>query len=365
MFQKLFTPFELDKLTLSNRFVMSPMTRARYPDGIPSAMNAEYYAQRAQAGLIIGEATRVSEQATGYVATPGIFTDEQVAGWRLVTEAVHRGGAKMFCQLWHVGRVSHTMFQPGQSAPVAPSAITAPTQVYGPEGMLDASAPRALETDEIAGVVAQFRVAAENARRAGFDGVDVHAGNGYLIHQFLSESANQRTDLYGGSLENRTRFLFEVVDAVAEVWPAGRISVRLGPQIPTPGISDNDSWELYEAIASGLKERRVGFLHIGELVAEHPMFPGGDTANERWAPRLKRVFGGAVIVNGGLTGETAEAALQEYADLAAFGIPFLANPDLPQRIQTGAELNEPQMETFYGGDVAGYTDYPTLEPAML
>ncbi len=360
----LFTPLELGGLKLANRFVMSPMTRARTPDGIPSAAMAEYYAQRAQAGLIIGEATRVSPQATGYVATPGIYDEAQVAGWRRVTEAVHDAGSTMVCQLWHVGRVSHRIFQAGGAAPVAPSAIRAPTQVFGPEGMLDTSEPLALTVEEIDAVIGDFRSAAENAKKAGFDGVELHGANGYLIHQFLSADANRRSDDYGGSIANRCRFLFAVVDAVAEVWPAARVGVRIGPQIPVPGIADNDSWELYEAVVLGLRARGIGFLHIGELIGDHPMLPPGSGAEERWAPRLKALFGGPVIINGGLTAETAEAALGDYADLTAFGIPFLANPDLPERVRLGAPLNEPNPSTFYGGGTSGYTDYPTLEETL-
>ncbi len=361
----LFAPFTLGDLTLKNRVAMSPMTRSRYDaNGVPGELHARYYAQRAEAGLIVAEAARVSPQATGYVATPGIFSDPQVAGWRGVTDAVHAAGGAIFCQLWHVGRVSHTMFQPGGAAPVAPSAIAAPTQVFGPDGLLDTSAPRALSAQEIPGVVAEFRAAAENAKRAGFDGVEIHAGNGYLIQQFFSEGANQRTDGYGGSLENRLRFLFEVIDAVAQVWPEHRVSLRLSPQIPAPGIPDHGSWELYEAIAAGAKNRGVGLLHLGEFIGDHPMIPPGSGAKQRWAPRLKEIFAGPVMINGGLTGDAAARAVADYADLAAFGVPFLANPDLPTRIRRGLELNAPRTDLFYGGNEAGYTDYPRWEDTL-
>lgn len=364
MSNALFNPLELEDLVLANRIAMSPMTRSRYGEsGVPGEMHALYYAQRAEAGLIMAEATRVSPRATGYVATPGIFNDEQVAGWKRVTDAVHEAGGKIFCQLWHVGRVSHTQFQPDGLAPLAPSAITAPTQVFGREGMIDASAPREMTAAEIKETIEEFRIAAENAARAGFDGVDIHAGNGYLLHQFMSEGANQREDEYGGSIENRLRFLGEVIEAVRSAWPLHRVSLRLGPQIPAPGIPDFASWDLYKAVVE-LAKGQVGMLHIGEFVGDHPMMPPGSGAEERWAPRLKEVFEGPVIINGGLTGESAAEAVSEYADLASFGIPFLANPDLPSRIRLGVELNNPRPDLFYGGGEEGYTDYPRWEDTL-
>lgn len=348
-------PLDLGGLTLPNRIVMAPLTRNRAGQGnVPTAMNALYYAQRASAGLLITEASQVSAQGVGYPATPGIHDDAQLAGWRKVTEAVHAAGGRIFVQLWHVGRISHPSLQPGGELPVAPSAICPTGEAVTYDGMQPFVTPRALDLAEIPGIVADYAGAAERAREAGFDGVEIHAANGYLLDQFLRDGTNHRSDLYGGSLDNRLRLLDEVVSAVKAVWPAGRIGVRLSPENSFNDISDSDAQHTFNAVADRLREQQIGYLHVLE----------GDMLNEEQTldyPEIKRRFGGLYMANNGYTQARAEQALERGdADLVAFGRPFIANPDLPKRFALGAALNEPDAETFYGGDERGYTDYPTL-----
>jgi N-ethylmaleimide reductase len=356
----LFTPFQLGPLLLPNRIVMAPMTRNRAGAGnVPTALNAEYYEQRASAGLIVTEATQVSPEGVGYPGTPGIHTDAQVEGWRQVTDAVHRAGGRIFLQLWHVGRISHPSLQPGGALPVAPSAIAAEGQAFTHSGLQPFVVPRPLETSEIAGVVAQFEAGARHALAAGFDGVELHAANGYLIDQFLRDGTNRRTDRYGGSLENRARFLREVVEAVTAVWDPERVGVRLSPRSDFNSMRDSDPPAIFGYVARALAPFGLGYLHVVEPVGDVP------AGAEPLTPRLKAAFGGALMVNGGYTRPLAEAALARGdADLVSFAASFLANPDLPIRLARNAPLNEPDPATFYGGDHHGYTDYPVLAGAV-
>ncbi|HEX5869835.1 MAG TPA: alkene reductase [Longimicrobium sp.] len=369
----LFTPFRLGPYELRNRLVMAPMTRSRAGEGnVPTGLMAEYYAQRAGAGLIVTEGSQVSPQGVGYPDTPGIHTDAQVEGWRRVTDAVHAKGSRIFLQLWHVGRVSHPSMQPGGALPVAPSAIGAPGELYTGQGMKPFVTPRALETDEIAGVVQQYAEGARRAFLAGFDGVELHGANGYLIDQFLRDGTNHRTDRYGGSVENRVRFLEEVTAAVVDVWGGERVGVRLSPMGLVNGMSDTDPVATFGYAAYALNRFNLAYLHVSETIgAQERRSADGSfvvlgRAGEapRVSPVLRAIFRGPFIANGGYGGETGNAAIAErQADLVAFGTPFLANPDLPERLRNGAPLNQPDRATFYGGDAHGYTDYPALETA--
>jgi len=356
---KLFTPLTLGDLTLPNRIVMAPLTRNRaHPDGdVPYALHVKYYAQRASAGLIITEGTQISPEGKGYIQTPGIYSTEQVAGWKAVTDAVHGAGGRIFAQLWHVGRISHVSLLPEGQAPVAPSAITAQSQTFIASGFADVSPPRALETEEIARVVEDYRKAAENAREAGFDGVEVHSANGYLIDQFLRDGTNKRTDASGGSLENRTRLLAEVLEAVTTVFPSKRVGVRFSPFSNYNDIADSDPMTIFGAAIARANDAGLGYLHLIE----------GQTAGPRELPagaiaKLRAGFDGAYMANNGYDRERAiEAVDTGEVDLVAFGKLFIANPDLVERLEKDAPLNEPDQATFYGGDAHGYTDYPTLE----
>jgi N-ethylmaleimide reductase len=354
----LFTPYRLGDLKLKNRFVLSPMTRSRATQGnVPNPLAATYYAQRATAGLIVTEATQVSPQGVGYIRTPGIHSPEQVAGWRQVTDAVHRAGGVIFAQLWHVGRISHPDFHGGE-LPVAPSAI-APEggEAFTANGKVKIPAPRALEADEIPGIVEQFRRGAENAKAAGFDGVELHGANGYLIDQFLRDGSNKRTDEYGGSLENRARFPLEVVDAVLGVWDAARVGYKVSPNGAFNSMSDTNPIATFSYLAEQLDRLGVGYLHVTEQVSG----PGAVPADKRALPVLGKIFTRTIIANGGYDARLANAAIANgEADLVAFGVPFLANPDLPARYLKGAPLNAPDVATFYAGDEKGYADYPAL-----
>ena len=355
--RNLFTPFQLGPYELRNRLVMAPMTRSRAGEGnAVTELTVAYYAQRASAGLIVTEGTQVSPQGVGYTHTPGIHTAEQAAAWRKVTDAVHAEEGRIFAQLWHVGRVSHPSFHGGE-LPVAPSAIGFAGQGFTYEGMQPYVAPRALETDEVAGVVEQFAHAARRAYDAGFDGVELHGANGYLIDQFLRDGSNQRTDRYGGSLNNRVRFLTEVTRAVVDVWGGDRVGVRLSPRNPLNGMSDSDPVATFAHAAGALNPFGLAYLHVLEAVSGPMAQPG-----VRVTPALRAAFRGPLIANGGYTAETGNAAIASgEADLVAYGAAFLANPDLPNRFRQGAPLNPPDRATFYGGDARGYTDYPTLE----
>ena len=354
----LHAPVKLGPYELSNRIVMAPLTRNRAgPGNVPQAMNAEYYAQRASAGLIITEATQVSPQGVGYPGTPGIHSAEQVAGWRRVTAAVHERGGRIFLQLWHVGHISHPTLQPGGALPVAPSAMRPEGDAMTDQGPRPFVTPRALETREIADVVEQFRAAARNALAAGFDGVEVHAANGYLLDQFLRDGVNRRTEAYGGPVENRVRLLLEVTEAVTEVWGAERVGVRLSPIASFNSMSDSQPDSTFGHAARALRRFGLAYLHVVETDL------AGSTTRQAYDRRaLREAFDGPYIANGGYDRESAFAALAAGdADLVAFGRLFIANPDLAERIALNAPLNAAEPATFYGGDERGYTDYPALE----
>lgn len=356
----LFQPYTLGSLTLSNRFVMAPLTRNRAGAGlVPSELAATYYAQRASAGLIITEATQISAQAQGYQDTPGLFTQDQIDGWRKVTDAVHAKGGKIFVQLWHVGRISHVDLQPNGDAPVAPSAIRAETKVFVNNGFADTSEPRALDIDEIPAIVDDFRQAAANAMKAGFDGVEVHGANGYLLEQFLKDGANQRTDSYGGSIENRARLLLEVTEAVSKEIGADRTGVRISPVSPANAISISNPQEQYDYVADKLNALGIVYLHVVEGATGGPR----DIAPFDYGS-LRQRFKNTYMGNNGYNTELASAQLAEgKVDLFALGRPFISNPDLVERLKTGAPLNELDGSTLYGGGAKGYTDYPTLANA--
>lgn len=350
----LFDPVTLGDLTLPNRILMAPLTRCRAAPGrVPRAVNALYYAQRAGAGLIISEATAVDPMGVGYPDTPGIWTDAQVAGWSQVTSAVHAAGGRIVLQLWHVGRISDPSLLGGE-LPVAPSAIAPAGQVSLLRPARPFVTPRALRLDEMPGIIEGFRHGAANARRAGFDGVEIHGANGYLLDQFLQSASNQRTDRYGGSIENRARLALEITDAVLSVWPAGRVGYHLNPRGGSHDVTDANPAETFGYLATELGRRRLAFLCIRD-----PLSPG------RLSPALRKAFGGAVVANDGFTAETAEAELAAgHADAVAFGRLFISNPDLPVRLRRGAPLLEPDRTTFNAPGSAeperGYTDYPTL-----
>ena len=347
----LFDPLPLGPLTLENRIVMAPLTRSRAGAGrVPNALMAEYYAQRAGAGLILSEATSVTPMGVGYADTPGIWNDEQVEGWKLVTKAVHDAGGRIFLQLWHVGRISDPIFLDGE-LPVAPSAIRPAGTVSLVRPQKEYVTPRALDTDEIPGIVAAYRKGAENARRAGFDGVEIHGANGYLIDQFLQDSTNRRTDQYGGPIENRVRFLNEIADAVIGVWGADRVGLHLAPRGDSHDIGDSDPRALFTHVAGQMRDRGLAFI----CLREHP---GPDSL----MGDIKAAFGGVVIANEGLTGEVAADLVRSgRADAVAFGRDFIATPDLPRRLREGLELNRQDPSTFYAGGPKGYVDYPVAE----
>ncbi len=352
----LFTPVQLGPYRLPNRIVMAPMTRNRAGAGnVPQPINALYYEQRASAGLIITEATQVSPQGVGYPMTPGIHNAEQVAGWKHVTETVHHKGGRIFLQLWHVGRISHPSLQPDSALPVAPSAIKPNGEAFTYEGLKPFVMPRALDTDEIPALVEQFRAAAKYALEAGFDGVELHAANGYLFDQFLRDGTNQRTDAYGGSLPNRVRFLHEVINAVVEVWASDRVGVRISPVNPFNDMRDTQPQETFTYVANSLNQYNLAYLHVVESGNDAPAGQQFDFN------ALRCAFKGLYMANGGYNRKTADAALREgRADLVSFASLFLANPDLPQRFSQQAPLNTPDPSSFYGGDEKGYTDYPFL-----
>jgi N-ethylmaleimide reductase len=357
----LFTPCRVGAFELRNRFVMSPMARARSGDDrAPTPMVAQYYAQRAAAGLIVSEASSVSAMSQSRPHASAIFDERHVAGWRLVAERVHAAGGLIFQQIYHLGRKSDPTRMPGGVAPVAPSAIAAKGQVNGVNGPVDFALPRTLETDEIAGVVGEFRAAAENARRAGMDGVEIHGANSYLIDQFLRDGTNRRTDRYGGNVANRARFLLEVMDAAIDVFGRERVGVRLSPHARGDGIADSDPEAIFGHAAGALGERGIAYLHLIEA-----MRPGLPQSPPDGAPRLlpvmRREFRGALIVNGGYDKAGANAVIAAgAADLVAFAALFIANPDLVERFRLSAPLNPPDPSSFHQGGAKGYIDYPTL-----
>lgn len=359
MSSDLFKPMQLGPLQLANRIVMAPLTRSRAKeDDIPGDLAAEYYVQRASAGLIIAEATQISPQGKGYILTPGIYSSEQVQAWKKITDAVHAADGKIFLQLWHVGRISHPSIQIDGALPVAPSAIKPEGQSYTDEGFVPMVTPRALETSEMASIVEQYRTAAQNAKAAGFDGVEIHAANGYLLDQFLRDKTNQRTDAYGGSIENRARLLLEVTAAVVQVWGGDRVGIRISPLSAFGDISDSNPQPLFTYIVEQLNSFNLVYLHVIE----------GDTGGAREVPGgfdlqiLRRLFNGLYMANNGYDLDLAlTARTGESADLVAFGRPFIANPDLVERLRTVAPLNTPDPATMYGGGAGGYIDYPALK----
>ena len=370
--KNLFEPCQAGALQLASRIVMAPLTRNRAPNALPNALMAEYYAQRANpatgAGLIITEATAISHQGQGYSDVPGIWSTEQVNAWQPITQGVHAKGAKMVMQLWHVGRISHTSLQPGGQAPVAPSAIVAKSKTVlienGVPSFVATSPPRALLLEEIPGIVADYRKAARNAMEAGFDGIEVHAANGYLIDQFLRADSNHRSDIYGGSIENRARLLKEVMNAVCEEIGAGRCGIRISPVTPANDASDSAPQALFEHVAQFLGSLSLAYVHVieGSTGAARD-YQQGDRAFDYEA--LKATYQqaggkGAWMLNNGYGRELANHALQNGADLIAFGKSFIANPDLGARLKQNGPYNLPDRATFYGGKEIGYTDYPTL-----
>lgn len=360
---QLFRSLEAGALSFPNRVFMAPLTRNRAGEGnVPGDMNATYYRQRASAGLIITEATQVAPKGQGYPRTPGVHSDAQVEGWKKVTDAVHEEDGQIVLQLWHVGRISHSSFHDGEK-PVAPSAIK-------PEGetltadmeMKPFETPRALETDEVAGVVEQYRHGAEQAKAAGFDGVEIHAANGYLIDQFLRSGTNERTDRYGGSLVNRLRFLNEVVDAVVDVWGADRVGIRFSPLASFNSMSDENPEETFTAAAGLAEDAGLAYVHLVEPWEPKPPVDAEDDEVRQVFSSIREAYSGALVVNGNYDDESAKAAIEQgYADAVAFGRSFLANPDLPRRIREQLPINVPDQDTFYNGDEHGYTDYPTWD----
>jgi 2,4-dienoyl-CoA reductase-like NADH-dependent reductase (Old Yellow Enzyme family) len=347
----LFEKIKVGALELPNRIIMAPLTRSRAGGGsrVPNELMAEYYVQRASAGLIISEATAVTPQGVGYADTPGIWSDEQVEGWKKVTDAVHKAGGRIVLQLWHVGRISDPVFLDGD-LPVAPSAIKPAGHVSLVRPMRDYATPRALDTEELPGVVAAYRKGAENAKKAGFDGVEVHGANGYLLDQFLQSSTNTRTDNYGGSVENRARLMLEVTDACIDVWGADRVGMHLAPRCDSHDMGDSAPAATFAYVARELGKRGIAFICAREAIGD-----------DRLGPMIKKEFGGVYIANEKLTRDSAQQLLSSgEADAVAFGQWFIANPDLPQRLKTGAALNPARPDTFYAPGAQGYTDYPAL-----
>ena len=362
MSDPLFSSLDLGPLTLPHRVAMAPLTRNRAGEGnVPGELNATYYKQRASAALLITEATQVAAKGQGYPRTPGIHSEAQVEGWSTVTDAVHEAGGQIFLQLWHVGRISHPDYLDGET-PVAPSAVRPEGEVLTPDmEMVPFETPRALETDEVPAVVDQYRRGAENARRAGFDGVEIHAANGYLIDQFLRSKTNRRTDRYGGSLDNRLRFLREVTDAVTDAWDAGRVGVRLSPLSGFNDMGDDAPEETFRGAASVADDAGLAYVHLVEPAEPKPPVADDGEIGAVFGG-IRDAFDGGLVVNGNYDVETATDAIDRgYADLIAFGRSFLANPDLPRRLQEGLPINVPDEATFYNGDEHGYTDYPTWE----
>lgn len=365
----LFQPYKLGTLTLPHRVVMAPLTRsrARQPGNVPTALNACYYAQRASAALIVSEATQVSMQGQGYAWTPGIHSREQVEGWRLVTDAVHQSGGRIFLQLWHVGRISHPSLQPDNMLPVAPSAITPAGNAFienekGEGQLAPFVRPRPLQIEEMPYLVQQYARGARNALAADFDGVEVHGANGYLLDQFISSGTNHRTDAYGGPVVNRARLLMEVVEAVSEVWGPDRVGVRLSPLGVMNDISDAKPEATFGTIAQMLNDFRFAYLHIvNPAAAATEKGETPDTAAQRMLALIREKYRGTLIICGGFDRDTAEAWLEQgKADLIAFGRKFIANPDLPERFRARLPLNADDPTTYYGGGAKGYTDYPSL-----
>ncbi|MTI30360.1 alkene reductase [Xanthovirga aplysinae] len=352
----LFSPQQLGAYRLPHRIIMAPLTRSRskQPGNIPWEMNVEYYRQRSSAALIITEATNISPQGMGYALTPGIYSPDQINGWKGITRGIHKKGSKVFMQLWHVGRISHSSLQPNGVLPVAPSAIRAEGKVFTNEGLQLFETPRALEIEEMTDIVDQYRQAAVNAKEAGFDGVEIHAANGYLLEQFLKDGTNKRTDNYGGSVENRCRLPLEVVAAVTEVWGSDKVGTRISPSGTFNSMSDSNIEETFTFFVEQLNPFNLAYLHVVES------FRGSHT-NVALNLKLRKIFNGAYMANGGYNAQTAAKSITNgYSDFVSFGIPFIANPDLPERIKAGAPLSEADPSTYYGGNEKGYIDYPFM-----
>lgn len=353
----LFRKLIVGVLELPHRIVMAPLTRARSTNRVPNLLMKEYYSQRSSAALIISEATAISEQGYGWDGAPGMYTEEQAEGWKKITEAVHAAGGRMFLQLWHMGRVSHPDYQGGK-LPVAPSAIAALGDAHTPSGKKPFVVPHALTKSEIATIVEDYVAATRRAKAAGFDGVEIHAANGYLIDQFLRDSSNQRSDEYGGSIENRLRFLREVATAVTAAWDAGRTGVRLSPTMNEKGMGDSNSIELFSAAATMLNEFNLAYLHVAEAIKPGRLY---NADAPRVTPHIRKAYQGVLIANGGYEKHSAAEALRnDQADAIAFGQSFLANPDLPERIRNDAPLNKPEVATYYAPGPHGYVDYPFM-----
>ncbi len=354
----LFDPLDLGPYRLKNRVVMAPMTRCRAAQGnVPTPLMALYYRQRSTAGLIVTEATQVTPEGQGYVNTPGIHSKEQVAGWKQVTSAVHEEGGRIFLQLWHVGRISHSLYQPGHALPVSASAIAAKGKVHTVEGMKPYETPRALDLHEIPGVVEKYKTGARNALEAGFDGVEIHAANGYLIDQFLQDGTNKRTDSYGGSVENRARFMLEVTRAVVDVWGADRVGIRLSPNGSFNSMSDSNPEATFSYAIQELDKFGLAYVHLRTGTPDDARHGRAPVPIEKFRPLFRNKF----MLNDRFTREKADEFIGKgLADLVAFGSLFISNPDLPARLQAGAPLASPDSATFYGGAEKGYTDYPPL-----
>ena len=363
MYKKLLSAVTVGAIPLTNRVIMAPLTRSRAGAGeVPRALNVEYYRQRASAGLMVTEATQVSRQGQGYAWTPGIYTDAQEAGWKQVVDGVHAVGGRISLQMWHVGRISHSLLQEGGVAPVAPSALVAENStcfVVQPDGTparVPTELPRALALEELPGIVAQYRQGAQRAKRVGFDLVEVHAANGYLLQQFMSTNSNIRSDSYGGTLENRARLTLEVVDAVIAELGADRVGVRISPHFMGHGIADSEPEQMALTLAKEFSARGIAYLHVAE-----PDWVGGPLLTEAFRAQLRAAFTGTLIYCGGYTADEANTLIEQgIGDAVAFGRSFIANPDLVARYAQGAELNVPDATTFYGGNEVGYTDYPFL-----
>ncbi|MES2636212.1 MAG: alkene reductase [Pseudomonadota bacterium] len=354
----LFSPAKLGAIALKNRMVMAPLTRSRAPKatGVPQDLNVTYYTQRASAGLIVTEATPISAMGHGYILLPGIYTDEQVAGWKKVTESVHAKGGKIVLQLWHVGRISHPSLLPNNALPVAPSAIKPAGQAYTYDGLVDFVEPRALNESEIPEVIAEYVHATKCALAAGFDGLEIHAANGYLLDQFLRDGSNKRTDSYGGSIENRARLLMEVTQAVVDVAGSDKVGVRISPVNPFNDMQDSNPQALFNYVAEQLNQFNLAYLHAVEGGID-----GGGEADAFDFAQMRKLFKGAYMANLSYDKARGNAAIANgHADVIAYGVPFIANPDLVERYKKDAPLNEADSETFYGGAEKGYTDYPTL-----
>ena len=350
---QLLNPLKKRGLEFKNRVFMAPMTRSRAPNQVANDLMAKYYGQRATAGLIITEASQISAQGVGYIATPGIYTKEQIEGWKKTTQEIHLCGGQVFIQLWHVGRVSHPDFHQGER-PISPSAIAFNGQSFTPQGLKQTVTPRAMTLSEIQSTIDDYKKAAEASKQAGFDGIEIHAANGYLPHQFLEDGSNHRADNYGGSIENRTRFLLEIIDSVIPIWGPERISVRISPNNPFNGMNDTDPEKLYTYLVQQLEKRKIGILHMVDTA-------NLDKSLTSMAPHIRQLFSGILLLNAGYDRQKAEEVIKSgVADAVSFGKLYISNPDLPQRFASNAPLADADQNYFYGGNEKGYIDYSSI-----